>query len=153
MPIWVAAVIWVGMAWAVPKRLPAHELYAICTFSCSFAFIFDLIFGAGQLDLYDYGVSGKIDVPDLAQVAVINPALAVLILNFMPQRMGWRLLYLGGWTVVLLLHELLWVKLGVMRYKGWSIWWSLASYPVIYLTLILNLKFYRHLVAKAVKSL
>lgn len=116
-------------------------------FTAAFALLFDLLVGA-TFDLYDYGVSEKVGLVDLAVIATANPAIAIVLLNYWPKRRGAQLWYALAAIAVLLALELLWVKLGYLKYKGWNQWYSLLSYPFIFSILHLNLYFYRRLLKR-----
>ena len=145
--IWVTALVWGLIAWLIPKRLPAHENYVIWWFTSAFALIFDLLVGS-TWDLYDYGKSPEVDVVDLVGVACTNPAIAIFMLNVWPKRRWAGIAFAAGMIALLLALELLWLKLGFMRYKGWSIWYSLFCYPFLFATLHLNVYLYRRLLKR-----
>jgi hypothetical protein len=136
------------IAWWIPKRLPAHENYVIWWFTAAFALLFDLLVGA-TFDLYDYGASEKVGLVDLAAISTANPAIAIVLLNYWPKRRGAQLCYALAAIAVLFANELVWLKLGYLKFKGWTLWYSLLSYPVLFSILHLNLYFYRRLLKRA----
>jgi hypothetical protein len=146
--IWVTNIVSLLLAWLVPKRLSAHENYVIWWFTSAFALTFDLLVGS-TWDLYDYGESPDVDVVDLVGVAVTNPAIAIVLLNLWPRRWWSQILYAIGSIAVLLALEWVWLERGYMKYKGWSMWYSLISYPFLFAILHLNVYVYRRLLNRA----
>ncbi|WP_146200938.1 CBO0543 family protein [Tumebacillus permanentifrigoris] len=146
---WVAVAISILVIVFAPKRVPGHENFFILSFTSSFAFMFDLVVG-NILDLYDYGTH-RVEVLDLAQISIVNPAIGILLLNYWPERKGWwRVIgYLMLVVALLLCFELLWLKLDLMRYKGWSLLKSAISYPFLLTTLRIAQLTYRHMVRTA----
>jgi hypothetical protein len=147
--VWVAVAISILVICFVPKRLPRHENFLIITFTASFAMVFDLIVG-NIIDLYDYG-DPRVEYSDLAQIMIVNPAIGLLLLNYWPENKGklHLLLYLLVAVGILLLFEVIWLKLGIMIYKGWSLGKSAFSYPFLFLILRLGQRAYRNMVRAA----
>lgn len=143
----VPGVLWAILSILLVKRLSPVEKYAVWFFTMSFALLFDVFIG-GTLDLYDYGGEGLIQWQDLVNISLVNPSLALLYLNYLPLRLSKKLLYTAAWIVFLLGYELLFLKLGIMKYKGWSIWYSLLIYPFLFRTIIWNLRWFRRLLQK-----
>jgi len=128
------------------KRMERHEKFAMFFFGAAFAELFDLFFGA-TLNLYDYGRSGHVGVEDIVQVLFVNGALTVLFLNFLPRTLGRKVLYILGVCVVLALNEWIWLKVGLMVYRGWKFWYSLIAYPTLLLILYWVWELYRRKIA------
>ncbi|KEO85156.1 CBO0543 family protein [Tumebacillus flagellatus] len=147
--VWMVAGIGILYVVFAPKRLPAHECCFLVTFTSSFALVFDLIVGS-VYDLYDYGKGGNVELLDIVQVAAINPSLGLALLNFWPRRDSFwiKLLYWGLWTGGLLLLEELWLHLGLLTYRDWSIWKSMLCYPFLFGVLRLGQSIYRGFLPK-----
>ncbi|MGZ4163317.1 MAG: CBO0543 family protein [Tumebacillaceae bacterium] len=145
--IWIA-VIWFLLAVFLPKRMKPFEKYTMCMFTIAFAWTFDSIFGV-YFDLYDYGDSPQIEICDIVQITVTNPSIALLFLNYLPSTWTKRIMYLTVWSAFLLLFEVLYVKVGFMTYKGWSVGISACLYPLLLIFMALNFDWMRYMMPKA----
>ncbi|MBL0387320.1 hypothetical protein JJB07_11720 [Tumebacillus sp. ITR2] len=132
-----------------PKRLPAHENFFLWAITAAFAEAFDYLV-AGTFNQYDYGPTPEIDISDVAQVVLVNPCLGLMLLNFWPERKAFplKLLYWGIWIGGLILMELLWLRVGLIRYNDWSIWKSMMCYPLLFVVLRLSQLAYRRSLPK-----
>lgn len=144
----VPGVLWTILAILIVKRLSPAEKYAVWFFTMAFALLFDVFIG-GSLDLYDYGGEGAIQWQDLVNISLVNPSLALLYLNFLPRRRFAILVYTAAWIGFLLGYEWLFLYLKVMKYKGWSMWYSLLIYPFLFWIMVRNLRWFRHLMQKS----
>lgn len=79
----------------------------------------------------------------------IYPSIAVIFLKFLPERMGWLIIYILLWSSGLTLLEIYIIKpLGIVQYPAWHIIpWS----PVGYVLGLIWIQFYYKLVEKRLK--
>lgn len=101
----------------------------------------DLFFGL-LLDLYDF-VNPDMTISDLVLQLVLPPTAGVLVLNYMPSRKKWFVLYLILAVALALFFEWLSLKTGYLVYKGWSLFYSAAVYALGLLFLRWHLRFMR----------
>ena len=132
-------------AYFVPKKLSKIEIYATSFFAFSYCISVDDVFDL-HYDLYGYIGKGFQWLGFLAMF-LIFPSVNILFLNFYPlkRKMKKKIIYIIGWTVFALVFEWICLKTHFFYYNGWKLWYSAICYPIIFLVLLINLKFIRKL--------
>jgi hypothetical protein len=137
------------VAYFIPKRLPAAEIYATIMFALFMSTIID-IFASFEFKAWGYFDKYKAEFAALWVILGIYPAATVMIINWYPYASKWRMkfIYLLGWAVFSTLYEAATMKFGIIWHVNWNLLWSFLLYPPIYYMLILQLRVYRWIIYK-----
>lgn len=114
----------------MPKRLSWTEIYITFCVGGFFAVVLDVIVMGSQLYLFDIASRHKEGLADIMSYAVAAPCYAVIFLNYYKQDKKW--LYVIIFTILSVVSEWIFVKIGFMKLKGWQTWWSIPVYVAVY---------------------
>lgn len=130
----------------IPKKLNKIEIFATSFFAFTYGVTVDMILDL-HYNLYGYFEKG-FQWLGLLAIFMYFPSISVLFLNLYPLNSNKvkKILYILAWTVFSLAFE--WFCLHTKFYynNGWKLWYSAIAYPIIFLILLLNLKFVRRLI-------
>ncbi|OOP68602.1 hypothetical protein BWZ43_09485, partial [Heyndrickxia oleronia] len=75
------------------------------------------------------------------------PSISYLFLNFFPfkKRLLRKIYYVLGWSIFSIIFEWFTLKTGFFYYTEWKIWYSGLLYPLIFSSLVLNMKFVKRI--------
>ena len=137
------------ISYFVPKRLYKIELYSITLFALLFGFIADLILDL-HYKLYGYFEGGFQWKGLLGEFLYFIP-ISILFLNYYPLYKPYKnqIFYILSWSVISTLLEWLILKTDFFYANGWKLWYSAIAYPIIFLILVINLKFVKKLLKQA----
>ncbi|WP_160725602.1 CBO0543 family protein [Bacillus sp. USDA818B3_A] len=130
----------------IPKKLNKIEIYATSFFAFTYGVTVDMILDL-HYNLYGYFEEG-FQWLGLIAIFMYFPSISVLFLNLYPLKSnkGGKIFYILAWTVFSLAFE--WFCLHTKFYyqNGWKLWYSAIAYPIIFLILLINLRFVRRLI-------
>ncbi|GAA0342649.1 hypothetical protein GCM10008967_36370 [Bacillus carboniphilus] len=137
--------------WKIPKQVTKLEMYVTSFFSLYLALLADSILG-GMYKLYSYFKPG-VHYMDLVAGIGIYPAVNILFLNLFPYKSSLlkKYIYIFVWTIFSLLYE--WFAANhsdLFNYQGWRTWYSAPIYPLLFIILLLNLKWVRLLIKRGI---
>jgi hypothetical protein len=137
----VSAVIFMWVAWKVPKPLPPLEYYATVTTCLFIAEVTDR--WTDRYSIYEFWVRQYIDIPTTFMIFFIYAPAAVIIISLYPFNGGWikRITYILAWSIFSSFYEWTYLKMGYLYYPTWKWWYSAISYPFLYGFMFCNLKF------------
>jgi hypothetical protein len=129
----------------IPKKLSKIEIYATSFFAFTYGVTVDMILDL-HYNLYGYFKEG-FQWLGLLGIFLYFPSISVLFLNLYPLESNKRkkILYILGWTVFSIAFEWFCLNTKFYYYNGWELWYSAIAYPLIFATLLLNLKIVRKL--------
>ena len=132
------------------KKLTPIERYATLVFASFLSLWVDVTLGLiyNQYFYFEKGVHWN----DFLFHFGIYPAISNLFLNSFPFKNGYfnKILYIFGWSVISIGYELFFKAIGVFVYQGYHLWYSFIAYPMLFISLLLNLKFINHLRRKSI---
>ena len=133
------------IAFVIPKNINKIEIYATCFFAFSYGLITDLILDL-HYHLYGYIHKG-FDWGGLLSTFLYFPSISYLFLNFFPfkKRFLHKIYYVLGWSIFSIIFEWFTLKTGFFYYNEWKIWYSGLLYPLIFSSLVLNMKFVKRI--------
>jgi uncharacterized membrane protein YczE len=126
------------------KRLKISEIYTTVTFGLLIDLLVD-IYASFRFKAWGFFEVEKVEFSAMLIILGIYPAAAAMIINWYPYKSVWwlKLCYLLGWTVFSTAYEWLTLKVGILWYKNWSLYYSFLIYPFIYYILILHVRIYQ----------
>lgn len=135
--------IWVILS---KKRLSKLEILSTLLFAVILAFTTDNIL-AIKYHLYGYFGPEDVAYKDFIITLGLYPVINILFLNYYPLKKPFMLqvIYLLIWSFFALGYEWLAVQTGLFYHSGWKFWYSVPSYPLLFLILLGNLRFIRWL--------
>lgn len=133
------------IAYLFPKNISKIEIYATCFFAFSYGLTTDIILDL-HYHLYGYIHKG-FDWGGLISTFLYFPSISFLFLNFFPleKRLLHKIYYVLGWSIFSIIFEWFTLKTGFFYYNGWKIWYSGLLYPLIFSSLVLNMKFIKRI--------
>lgn len=133
------------IAFVIPKNINKIEIYATCFFAFSYGLITDIILDL-HYHLYGYIHKG-FDWGGLLSTFLYFPSISYLFLNFFPfkKRLLRKIYYVLGWSIFSIIFEWFTLKTGFFYYTEWKIWYSGLLYPLIFSSLVLNMKFVKRI--------
>ena len=133
------------IAYVIPKNINKIEIYATCFFAFSYGLITDIILDL-HYHLYGYIHKG-FDWGGLLSTFLYFPSISYLFLNFFPfkKRLLRKIYYVLGWSIFSIIFEWFTLKTGFFYYNEWKIWYSGLLYPLIFSSLVLNMKFVKRI--------
>lgn len=146
MIVLVIVIAGANLFWLLmPKRLTKAEMLYCSFFAISFQQLTDIYLDL-KLNLYGYFGKG-VDWGYIFIILGFFPAFNCIFLNFFPfnKSLLRKIIYIAIWTVFCTLYEELSIHLSYFYYHGWSIWYSIPMYPVLFIVNLLSLKVFRRL--------
>jgi hypothetical protein len=133
------------ISYFVPKKLYKIELYSTTLFALLFGIIADIILDL-HYNLYGYFDGGFQWKGLLGEFLYFIP-ISILFLNYYPLYKPHKnqIFYILSWSVISTLLEWLILKTEFFYENGWELWYSAIVYPIIFLILVINLKFVKKL--------
>ena len=133
------------IAFVIPKNINKIEIYATCFFAFSYGLITDIILDL-HYHLYGYIHKG-FDWGGLLSTFLYFPSISYLFLNFFPfkKRLLHKIYYVLVWSIFSIVFEWFTLKTGFFYYNEWKIWYSGLLYPLIFSSLVLNMKFIKRI--------
>ncbi|MGK4041554.1 MULTISPECIES: CBO0543 family protein [Heyndrickxia] len=133
------------IAFVIPKNINKIEIYATCFFAFSYGLITDIILDL-HYHLYGYIHKG-FDWGGLLSTFLYFPSISYLFLNFFPfeKRLLNKIYYILGWSIFSIIFEWFTLITGFFYYNGWKFWYSGLLYPLIFSSLVLNMKFVKRI--------
>jgi hypothetical protein len=137
------------VSYFVPKKLYKIELYSTTLFALLFGIIADLILDL-HYKLYGYFDGGFQWKGLLGEFLYFIP-ISILFLNYYPLYKPHKnqIFYILSWSAISTLLEWLILKTDFFYENGWKLWYSAIAYPIIFLILVINLKFVKKLLKQA----
>jgi hypothetical protein len=130
----------------IPKKLNKIEIYTTSFFAFTYGVTVDMILDL-HYDLYGYFGEG-FQWLGLLAIFLYFPSISVLFLNLYPSlesNKRKKIIYILGWTVFSIAFEWFCLHTKFYYYNGWKLWYSAIAYPLIFSTLLFNLKLVRKL--------
>jgi len=136
------------IAYFVPKRLTAYEIYATSLYAYAYGVTTDMVLSL-HYNLYGYFQPG-FQWLGLLAIIMYFPSISLLFLNFYPfdKNLKRKIIYILLWTAFSVIFEWRVVKTDFFYYNGWKLIYSTLVYPLIFLILVINLKIIRRLTNK-----
>jgi hypothetical protein len=143
--VYLSFVIFNISAFLIPKKLSKIEIYATSFFAFTYGVTVDMILDL-HYNLYGYFEEG-FQWLGLLAIFMYFPSISVLFLNFYPLKSNKRKkgLYILGWALFSIAFEWFCLQTKFYYYNEWKLWYSAMAYPIIFTTLLLNLKLVRRL--------
>ncbi|GGE43567.1 hypothetical protein GCM10011391_22900 [Pullulanibacillus camelliae] len=142
--LFVAIIVFNLLAFKLVKHITLNEMIHIWTFTIAFQVCFDVIIEL-KLKGYWYFYKNKVEYIGLLPHMILVPPINVLFLNWYPfnKKLSKRMIYLGGWVIIILLYEMMTLlprPWGYFHYGWWNFWYSIIIDPIL---LFILLKFYK----------
>lgn len=139
----LSVIIFIIVTLWVPKKLPRNELYAIALFSIVLGFFTDITLDL-KFHLYGYFTPG-VQFGGFLPILILFPTSGVLFMNFFPYKKNTikKVIYICFWTIFCLVFEYLSVSSGYFYHVTWKYWYSVITYPFLFLVHLIHLKLYR----------
>ncbi len=120
-------------------------MYTTSFFALTFELIANIYLDL-KYDLYGYFNKG-VDWESLPALVLIFPAVNILFLNFYPftKSKTKQLFYILICSIIGVVFEWIYLQTEFFYYNGWKLWFSLASYPIIFYIIAINLRIVRKL--------
>ncbi|MFD1739631.1 CBO0543 family protein [Bacillus salitolerans] len=140
-----SCILFIMVAYWIPKNLSKPEIYAISNFSILLGFVTDITFDL-KYNWYGYFTSG-VQFAGFLPILILFPTSGVIFMNFYPsnQSLKNKLLYIFFWTIFCLIFEFLSILSGYFYHNEWRYWYSAITYPFLFLLHLLHLTFFRTL--------
>ena len=138
----VSFISWIYI-WFMKKNISRAEIYSTWGIVTLFSLFVDLSLG-GVLGFYNYGKPGP-DLQGMSTHFILEPALAIIFLNYLPSKTRNLILYILAWTIFSLIYEWTMTYIGFLKYSGWKLWYSLFVYPIVFFIIYRHLRFFRYL--------
>ncbi|MED4056567.1 CBO0543 family protein [Niallia taxi] len=125
------------IAYFIPKRISKIEILATSLFASYLQVNTDVILDL-KYDLYGYFSKGP-DWAAFIYILGIYPAINVIFLNYYPYRiqLNKQAMYILLWSALAMLYEKLFILSGTFYLNGWKHIYSVFTYPVLYIMLML----------------
>jgi hypothetical protein len=138
-------IIFSGIAFFMPKRISKLEMYASSLFVLFLEYLANYIFDFIE-EFYGYFKPGT-DIKTFIVVVGIYPAINIIFLNYFPYKgkLFNKLIYILGVSLFSLFYEWLSLKSKYFYHSTWNLYFSLISYPILFVIIVLNLKVIRNL--------
>jgi hypothetical protein len=81
----------------------------------------------------------------LLGIILYFPSISLLFLNHYPleKKILKKIIYILCWTIFSIIFEWVCLQTGYFYYNGWKLWYSGALYPIIFIVLVINMRFVR----------
>lgn len=136
------------ITWKIKKRITPIEYLLSVMLAMFMQRNADVLFSI-KYDLYGYFQKG-VQFKDFLPILTLYPLNAVLIVNYYPYS-GIRLKKIGYivlCAVLCTVYEWFTVKVKILYYNGWNLYWSFGVYLVVVYMLVLGVRLARYLVNK-----
>ncbi len=141
-----SCLIFITVAYWIPKYLSNAELYVIALFSILLGFVTDVTLDL-KYHLYGY-LSQGVQLSGFLPILILFPTSGVVFMNFYPSKHSLfkKVVYIVGWTIFCLLFEYLSILSGYFYHNGWNYWYSAFTYPFLFTLHLLHFKFVKTLI-------
>ncbi|MFT4417296.1 CBO0543 family protein [Fredinandcohnia humi] len=146
MIILIIFVIFNIISFCVPKRIGKMEIYATSFFAFSYGLTTDMVLDL-HYNLYGYFQKG-FQWLGLLGIVLYFPSISFLFLNFYPsdKKLLKKLTYILIWSIFSIIFEWLCLQTEFFYYNGWKLWYSAFLYPLIFLSLIRNMRWIQRII-------
>ncbi|WP_367593482.1 CBO0543 family protein [Heyndrickxia camelliae] len=130
------------------KRISNLEMYTTTLFALYFEAMVNVYLDL-KYDLFGYFHKG-VDWATLPIITLLYPAVNILFLNFYPYKRSTfiKALYILLSSIISIFFEWVFLQTSFFYYNSWKLWYSLLLYPIIFITLLANLKLIRFFQSK-----
>lgn len=141
-----------GIAFFIPKRLTPIEMLTTTLFAMFLQLITDTYLDL-KYDLYGYFRKGA-DWESFIYILGIYPAINVIFLNYFPYKEGvkTKIIYVFIWGVIAMVYETIFIWSGTFYLNGWKQIYSVFTYPVLYVILMLFHQFSVKMIEKSTRD-
>lgn len=141
----ISCLLFIVIAWIIPKRISQAEQYAVILYSMFIGFFVDVLLDL-KLHLYGYFSQG-IQFAGYLPIIILFPASGILFVNFFPYKKSvlHKSLYVIYWSIFCIIYEFASVKSGYFYHNGWNYWYSAAAYPLLLIFQLINIAIFRKL--------
>lgn len=131
------------IAYFIPKKLSRSEMYSTSVFALLYGATTDMVLDL-HYNLYGYFENG-FQWAGLLVEYLYFPAINILFLNLFPysKKLKNKIIYFIEWETFSIIFEWCSVHTHLFYYNGWKLWYSALVYPIIFFTLLINLKIIR----------
>ncbi|PLS03295.1 hypothetical protein [Neobacillus cucumis] len=141
LPIIISLLLFIYALFMPKKEIDWREFYVTFGIVGYIAWISDSLFGK-MLDLVDFGHPKITGIGEFLSYSLIPSSMAVIYLNYLEQTTNkWKLTIL--FTIISIFIEWAMRNVGYMKAHGWSFFFSIPLYFVVYAFL---LPFHRKLI-------
>jgi hypothetical protein len=146
MIILIIFIILAIISFCVPKRIGKIEIYATSFFAYAYGITTDMVLDL-HYNLYGY-FQGGFQWFGLLGVILYFPSISLLFLNFYPSenKLIKKAIYLLLWTTFSIMFEWICLQTEFFYYNGWKLWYSALLYPLIFLSLIRNMRWVQRMI-------
>ena len=143
--IFIIFIIFNIISFFVPKRIGRIEIYATCFFAYAYGLTTDIVLDL-HYHLYGYFEKG-FQWKSLLGILLYFPSISFLFLNYYPtkRKIAYKALYIILWSIFSVIFEWFTVQTEFFYYSGWKLWYSAPVYPLIFVILVINMKFVQRL--------
>lgn len=144
--VYVSSIIFVVVAFIIPKKMKAYEIYVTTIFAVLFGLLVDIVL-AVKYKLYVLDKPG-VQIPTLVGQVILYATASIMTLNLYPYQKSktTKIIYILLVTVVTLAYEYLAFIYGFIKYNEWKIWYSALCYPFLIYFLVLHYRFFQRIV-------
>jgi hypothetical protein len=141
--IFIIFIIFNIIAFYLPKRISKIEIYSTCFFAYAYGLSTDLVFDM-HYNFYGYFEKGFQWLGFLG-IILYFPSISLLFLNYYPleKKILKKIIYILCWTIFSIIFEWICLQTKFFYYNGWRLWYSAALYPIIFIVLVINMRFVR----------
>lgn len=145
----VMVILFNAIAYFIPKRLTPIEILTTTLFATLLQLLTDTYLSL-KYDYYGYFDKGP-DWATIIYIIGIYPAINVIFLNFFPYKNSLmkKIVYIFIWGVIAMVYETLFIWSGTFYLNGWKQAYSIFTYPVLYVILMLFHKFMVKIIDKS----
>ncbi|MBL0387444.1 hypothetical protein JJB07_12350 [Tumebacillus sp. ITR2] len=130
-----SSAILLALFFLLPRRFPRYFTVMNFLFLVFLVMSVDDVLALKPYDYYDWMDDERFELFDALTYFLLYPQMGYFFLYFYDR---WNLrgpklvLYMLGWTCISIGYEWLSVKAHVLIYKGWSLWYSIPVYLVVF---------------------
>lgn len=137
------------IAYSIPKRLTPIEMLTTTLFAMLIQLLTDIYLSL-KYNIYGYFEKGP-DWESFIYILGIYPAVNIIFLNCFPykKRLRNKVVYVFVWVVLAMIFETIFIWSGTFYLNGWKQSYSIFTYPVLYVTLLLFHQFTVKLVKRS----
>ena len=125
------------IAFLIPKRISPIEILTTTLFAMLIQLLTDIYLSL-KYNIYGYFEKGP-DWESFIYILGIYPAVNIIFLNYFPykKRPRNKVLYVFVWVVIAMVFETIFIWSGTFYLNGWKQSYSIFTYPVLYVMLLL----------------
>jgi hypothetical protein len=141
--IYIIFILFNIIAFCIPKRISKIEIYSTCFFAYAYGLTTDLVLDI-HYHLYGYFDKGFQWLGFLG-IILYFPSISLLFLNYYPleRKIFKKIIYILCWSIFSIIFEWICLQTEYFYYNGWKLWYSGALYPIIFIVLVINMRFVR----------